>query len=148
MNPAPAPPSSKYKPGPGQKFKPGRFLPTSKEITQAMAEQLENLWKRASIPCVTSARIIAMIKSYHDKVTNISKSMKNKTNCVKLQSKLKAFIEDDRTKLFDISTCKCASFQACNCPTEHQVPKEEQKFLTDQKRLRKMIIGSLDKIIT
>ena len=53
-----------------------------------MAEQLENLWKRASIPCVsvTSARIIAMIKSYHDKVTNTSKSMKNRTNCVKFQN--------------------------------------------------------------
>ena len=66
-----------------------------------MAEQLENLWKRASIPCVTSARIIALIKSFHDKVANISKSMKTRTNCVKFQSKQKAFIEDARSKLFD-----------------------------------------------
>ena len=45
--------------------------------------------------------------------------------------------------LFDIGYCKCAS--SCSCPTDKRVPKEEKKFLNDQRKNRNMFIGEVDR---
>ena len=50
--------------------------------------------------------------------------------------------------LFDISTCKCTNFATCACSREKKVPAQEQQFLCDQRTVRKMYIGSIDKRTT
>lgn len=117
--------------------------PTVAEIGEIVAQKLEDLWHKASIPIVSHTRILQMIRNYHDKYRNMLKSFKGKGSRESYQLKLKAFQADAR-KLFDISACKCKEFNFCSCPREKKVPVEERPFLLDQRSKRKMIIGSLD----
>ena len=50
--------------------------------------------------------------------------------------------------LFDIKFCQCLKFAFCCYPKEMRVPKREQTFLTDQRGIRKMHIGELDKKVS
>ncbi|ESN92992.1 hypothetical protein HELRODRAFT_165142 [Helobdella robusta] len=65
----------------------------------------------------------------------------------KSQEKTLAFREVSEKTLFDISACKCGEdFDNCFC--KNKVPKRERDFLTDQRTVRKMIIGNTDKKIS
>ncbi|KAF2889984.1 hypothetical protein ILUMI_16189, partial [Ignelater luminosus] len=50
--------------------------------------------------------------------------------------------------LFGICSCKYKEIELCCCPRENKVPKEEQKFLLDQRQARKMQIGGIDRVLT
>ena len=56
--------------------------------------------------------------------------------------------KENLTKLFDITFCQCLNFTSCCCPKEMRVPKREQNFLTDQRAIRNMNIGELDKKVS
>lgn len=119
--------------------------PTFKDIAALVTERLEYLWKLASIPAVSNARIHQILKTYRDKMASIIKSMKSKKkNENQFQKNLNEFQNLAKTTLFDISACKCPDFTKCSCPPERQVPLKEQKFLLDQRNERKMAIGTLD----
>ena len=55
------------------------------------------------------------------------------------------FRNDAKTRLFDISACKCI-FEVCSCDKNRKVPSAEQAFLHDQRTLRLMAIGGIDKL--
>ena len=52
------------------------------------------------------------------------------------------------TNLFDITFCQCLHFTSCCRPKEMRVPKRDQSFLTDQRAMRNMHIGELDKTVS
>lgn len=85
-----------------------------------------------------------MIRSYNEKYKSIQKyfGVKKLTTST-LEAKLITF-QNDTDKLFDISSCKCASFDKCSCPNTKKVPEIERSFLLDQRTLRKMFIGAVD----
>ncbi|KAK4299397.1 hypothetical protein Pmani_001405 [Petrolisthes manimaculis] len=109
-----------------------------------VATHLLQVWQKASIPSVTSDRIIAMLKAYHDKYANILKTLSS-TSIKKetFNKKLDEFKQKSH-ELFDISACKCVSFSKCSCRKEKKVPLQEKPFLLDQRSERKMAIGSVD----
>lgn len=118
--------------------------PPFKDIAAVVTERLEYLWKLASIPTVSTARINQMLKSYRDKMANIIKSLNAKKKNESLQKNLEAFKKSTKTTLFDISACKCPDLTKCSCPPERRVPLKEQQFLLDQRSDRKMAIGTVD----
>ena len=84
-----------------------------------------------------------MFTDYYSKHKSILKSVTNKKfkNFDKKCAKFKSHAEKT---LFDISCCKCKSFSNCNCDRSRKIPEREQSFLTDQRTVRKMVIGNVD----
>lgn len=113
------------------------------EISRIISEKLQVIWAKADIPTVSSNRIIAMIKAYHQKYRNISKSMKSRSSNQTFKEKCENF-KVTAQKLFDISACKCKTFNDCTCTKSNKIPAREQKFIEDQRNQRKMAMGSLD----
>lgn len=125
------------------KHTPTSKEPTVSEIGETIATKLEDLWIKASIPVVTRARIMQMIRTYHDKYRNLLKSSKGKAGRESYQRKVETFKRDSK-KLFDIAACKCKNTNTCTCSRDRKVPIEERPFLLDQRCERKMMIGSID----
>ena len=121
--------------------------PTVAEISQRIAVQTEELWRKSSIPITTHARILQLIRGYHDKYMKLMNPVKGRQNDKAHKSILSIFAKDGDNKLFDIASCKCI-FKACHCAKPRKVPTDEQPFLTDQRTLRLMCISSVDIVAT
>lgn len=121
--------------------------PSYKDISDNVISCIESVWKKASIPVVSTRRIQDMIKKYHEKYRKIIKLLSAKGSANKLE-KVKTFRDDAKRKLFDICLCKCTELKRCNCSLSNKVPKEEQEFLLDQRTTRKMFIGSVNRALT
>lgn len=115
--------------------------PTVVEISEVVSANIERLWLKASIPVCSHTRVLQMIRTYHDKYMKLMKNIKRKTSMQKLES----FRANARTNLFDIAACKCA-FEACHCDKVRKIPVAEQQFLIDQRNLRMMCMGGVDKL--
>lgn len=120
--------------------------PSFKDIRDCVVSHVMNVWKRASIPTVSEKRIYDMLKSYHSKYVKMKKLEVRKSE--KNLQKLKDFQTQAEKKLFDASACKCEDFQLCSCSRLSKVPLEEREFLIDQRTTRKMVIGSVDALLT
>lgn len=116
--------------------------PSFQEVADIVVEKIENIWKKASLPTVSHSRVQQMVKAYHLKYKNLLKSHPNIP-----KKRLKGFLASTKV-LFDISPCKCLDFTKFNCPRKKRVPCDEQKFLTDQRSSREMIIGNTDVALT
>lgn len=117
-----------------------RKEPTITDISQKVAEDLERLWIKASIPVISHTRVLQMIRSYYDKYIKVKKNKKRSDYAAKADS----FRRDAKNRLFDIAACKCLS-GACNCDKPRKVPHVEQDFLHDQRSVRLMIMSNIDK---
>jgi len=116
--------------------------PSFKQITVVVAQQLETLWKRASIPHLSRKRITSMMQQYRLKINNLLKSKsKNSDN---FKSKVQKMRDMAAKTLFDISACKCLDFEQCTCTIKNKVPLAERDFLSDQRSERRMVIAGLD----
>lgn len=116
--------------------------PTVNEICDTLVPKIEQIWSRASIPVVSSKRILQMIRAYHGKYRNLLKS-KGRKGSDKFDCNLAKF-RKEAERLFDIAACKCVNFNTCTCIKEKKVPVVEQEFLSDQRSNRKMVIGNID----
>jgi len=114
--------------------------PTITDISQKVAEDVERLWIKASIPVISHTRVVKMIRSYYDKFIKVKKNKKRSDYAAKADS----FRRDAKNRLFDIAACKCLS-GACNCDKSRKVPHVEQDFLHDQRSVRLMIMSNIDK---
>ena len=121
--------------------------PSAKEISVELAGEIEVIWSKASIPCITTTRIIQLILDYHQKYRNLLKQMKGRKNVTSYNERCKNFVEAGK-KLFDICSCKYFNLKFCNCSKDRKVPSLEHYFLIDQRGENKMIIGANDKITT
>ncbi|CAH0552762.1 unnamed protein product [Brassicogethes aeneus] len=118
-----------------------RSDPSVKIISEKLAQTIIQIWETSSIPTVSKTRVEQKIRSYHDKYQSLMKSYKQRKNVPSYKSKLAKF-EEDSKQLFDIAACKC-DFAHCICDKK-KVPLREQSFLSDQRKNRKMVIGSVD----
>lgn len=116
--------------------------PSVSEIAEKVAIELEQIWRKASIPVVSQKRVVQKIRQYNDKYRGYIKHYKERQNRVSYKAQLKTF-KDESKQLFDLAACKC-DFNDCKCDKVYCVPVEEQKFLTDQRSLRVMFIGPVD----
>jgi len=114
----------------------------SSEIVAEVAKSVTDIWIKSSIPTVSMRRVHQKIESLHQQLRTILKG--------KGETKASAILlaKQDSLILFDISACRCLDFSNCTCPREVKVPALEHEFLLDQRKERKMIIGSLDKKTT
>ncbi|CAH0562964.1 unnamed protein product [Brassicogethes aeneus] len=117
--------------------------PSKFSIAAIVAQKVETVWKRASIPFLSRKRVVDMIVGYHTKYQNIIKPIISRDS-KHLSSKLSVF-KNRSGKLFDISTCKCKGINACKCNKSRKIPKREFNFLIDQRTDRQMVIGRADK---
>jgi hypothetical protein len=112
--------------------------PTVYEVSEIVTRKVESLWEKASLPIITHARVLQLLKAYHAKCKNLIKSLKRLS-----EEKLQEFYTSS-DKLFDLSSCKCKTFELCSCLRDRKVPIEEQDFLIDQRTNRKMYMKSVD----
>ena len=116
--------------------------PSISEIAEVVAQHLEKLWQKASIPIVTHTRVLQKIRQYQEKYKQIIKHYKSRQNRDSFKLQLKAF-QDESKQLFDVAACKC-DFSMCQCEKLNCVPIQERPFLADQRSLRLICIGSVD----
>ena len=83
--------------------------PLFKATAGLVAQRLEILWKKASIPHLSQKRITSMLQQYRHKINNHLKSKsKNSDNYKRKVQLLQDLVH---TNLFDISACKCLDFE-------------------------------------
>lgn len=111
-----------------------------KEIAKDLGTELQKLWGKASVPCVHLTRITQLILDNHSKYKTLVKN-KGKDCYNKQLENYKTLMQKE---LFDISCCKCKSFEECKCTQKRKVPVNEREFLSDQRGQRQMYIGKVD----
>lgn len=124
----------------------GSKQPLSSTVANIVAEKLEKIWQRASLPTISRPRIKDMILNYNTKHQTIIKPIKSRVS-PGLQIKLSKF-KSDSQRLFDICLCKCDSKLMCKCNKLNKIAESEWQFITDQRTERKMMIGNIDKAAT
>lgn len=90
---------------------------------------------------------MARIRAYHEKYRNILKPYESRKNVDSYKYKLLEF-QNESKKLFDIATCKCKTYDNCLCVKDRKVPLKEREFLSDQRTIRSMMIGTIDRNTT
>lgn len=115
--------------------------PSLGNLCLSLINELKVLWEKSSISVVSDQQILHKIKEYHKKYRDIKKPIK-KDGKLNISPKVIRFREFGEKQLFDISLCKCKDFLKCFCKIK--VPINERSFLTDQRTLRKMVIGKID----
>jgi len=123
--------------------KPKQYRNLVSDVCEEVAEKVMKQWELASIPIIDHRKIVKKIKAYHDKYRNLLKPYASRKNVKSYCDKIKLFRENGKS-LFDIATCKCESFDSCNCETLRKIPIAERIFLLDQRTDRKMTIGNID----
>ena len=118
--------------------------PSLKDISEILADKIENLWRKASISSVSHKRIVKMFVDYHQKYRNMIKSVNKPKPTDQLKVKLMTFQKHADNTLFDVSACKCLDFSKCSCEKVKKVPERERAFLNDQRCLRMMYMKGLD----
>lgn len=121
----------------------GKKEPTFSEISKDVTRQVQDIWRKASIPTVSDDRILKVLPLYHAKILKILKPYKGRQKNEAYNAKLESFREEARTKLFDVAACKC-DFVSCNCDKLRKVPLAERAFLQDQRTTRNMVMGGID----
>ena len=112
-------------------------------IALEVAEKVQAIYKRASIPCVTKKRIIPKIKKCNQTFRGIMKSYQSKnTSADVFKTKLKKF-KNDSKKLFDFASSKCEDLDFCSCAKEFKIPMLEKSLMKDRRTDRKMYIGNV-----
>lgn len=104
------------------------------------------VWQTSSIPTVSKPRVMALLKKQLKSYQNLKKII-NRKDSKEFKNKFASF-KNNISSLFDISYCKCTDFSTCRCPKEKKVPIKERDFLSDQRSVRKMYIGSIDQQTT
>ena len=124
----------------------GRDLPIF-YIAKEVAEKMQAIYNKASIPCVTKTRNIAKIKQYHKKYQGLLKSNRSTKNSAAFQTKMDNF-KNESNKLFDFASCKCKVIEKCKCAKEFKIPPLKREFMKHQRTDRKMFIGSCGLAVT
>lgn len=127
-----------------ERLRLGKLSKSNKEpafstIAQVVAKKVSNIYSDASIPQVSSFRVLQLIDNIHQKYRNIKKIIANKRKSD--QRKVDDFVSS-LNRLFDISSCKCLDMTNCKCSKERQIPENVRKFLFDQRNERKLRISS------
>ena len=120
--------------------------PLFKAIAAVVAQRLEILLKKASIPHLLQKRINSMLQQCRHKMNNLLKSKsKNSDN---YKRKVQLLRDSAHKNLFDINACKCLDVERCTCKLKNRVPLAERDFLCNQRSDCRMVIAELDRAAT
>lgn len=129
-----------------QSIKVGKVKePTVSEISELVASDVQAIWHKASMPIVSRTRVIKLIRTAHDEFRKLMKPYKGRQTDKKYLLKLNTYAGKSSKNLFDIAACKCDRGN-CKCPKDNKVPADEQDFLHDQRTMRLMFIGGVDRV--
>lgn len=117
----------------------GNLSPSVSQISSICSAEVESLSRKASIPIVSHALVLKLIRTFHDEFRTLMKPYNGRKDDRKYIEKLQNFQKKCREKLFDIAACKYVP-ESCKCPKSQKIPKEEQKFMTDQRTLEWWIL--------
>lgn len=134
--------------GDGKKL-PSHFLPTYEDIVEyyiflkenskkkvvIILDDVELLWQQTGIPILSRQRVKVLINSYINKYSKVLKSSGKddfQLRCENFKESSKCF--------FDISFCKCAIDENCNCDLQKKVPCQLKFFLNNQRTIRNLPI--------
>lgn len=117
---------------------------TVKETCRLVAQQVMDIYIKASIPTIEFDSIVRRVQRLIDKGSELRKYPESKRTSDAYQGNVSRFYE-----LFDVCSCKCydegiRNRNSCTCPRENKIPALEWPFWIDQKSDRKMVIGSID----
>lgn len=121
--------------------------PTVQEISERLAQEVLDIWQKASLPTVSRKRVLQLIRAYHDKYRSLMKPYQSRQTNKNYKQKIDTFKAESH-RLFDICSCKCKLISNCSCLKDSRVPKDEIIFLQDQRTTRKMMIGGVDLVAT
>ena len=65
--------------------------PSVNEISEKLADAVDDLWRKASIPMMSRKRIVKMFVDYHQKYRNLMKSVSKKNTTEIFKTKLIKF---------------------------------------------------------
>ena len=122
-----------------------QFLEKS-PIAEKVAEKVQSIYDRASIPCFNLKSIQRKILKDVEYYLKLKRRVKEPG--VKYEKDCKTFIENSG-KLLKVIFSKCRNFIPCNCPIDKKIPSREIEFLIDQRTERKLVIEyACDKVVT
>ena len=128
--------------------KNGVLEPSRHALCHAVSSKLVDIWSSYSIPTVSIKKIRDMVGETLNKHQKIRKNYNRDNGNPSFNIKLEEFRKNAK-KLFDIAACRCnLTKNQCNCHECLKVPKEEVRFLKDQRGSRAMVIGDIDKKTT
>ena len=125
-----------------KQLKTGSQEPKWTDIRNYVAKKVMGIWGKASLPYKSDKRVFSMIDSYHNTLVKLRKVPSKHKGTHLYQDKMRAFV-DQCNRLCDIGYCHCEA--QCCCPLAKRVPKDEVRFIRDQRSSRKMYIGGIDK---
>ena len=113
-----------------------------------VAQEVIEIYDKASIPTVELSSVVIRIKRLVNKVQELGKYSDAKKSSATYQEHLQSL-----ENLFDICTCKCFDNGArerssCKCPLTCKIPALEWEFWIDQKTKRNMLIGKVDSVVS
>ncbi|KAE8737193.1 hypothetical protein FOCC_FOCC017345 [Frankliniella occidentalis] len=122
------------------------YDPAIQEVSQVVADRVEEIWASASIPVISNRGILKAVIRFVEKCRKVEKNWKNPSPAV--QAGVDKLREEAR-KLLDVAQCKCLPAKPlCVCSPKDIVSSDEVPFLVDQRSDRKMAIGGIDKKAT
>ena len=113
---------------------------SNKDVIPQLSQALVDLWIRAGIPPQPLKNVKTKLMRLMDEGSKASKHGI-------IAERSKKFL-DSLNELFDIAACQCKDLLACNCAKELKIPARERDFLVDQRTVRRMQIGKVDKPVT
>lgn len=133
-------------------------------VANAIADEIEAIYVKASLPMVSKTRILQLIRTLHDKYYNIRKNFKRDKIYQEKQKEYTKYISDCESNLFDVCSCKCQIHLhcacdkpidkcicaqpvviECSCSADRKIPVLERKFVYAQRYHRIRKIGTVDK---
>ena len=115
-------------------------------LLSRMLDDVMQVWETSSLPTLSKPRVTELMRKRLDQYFDVKENLSRKES-ENFKKKLAKFHKSIGT-LSDISTIKCTNFETCACSREKKVPVQEQHFLSNQRTVRKMYIGSIDKRTT
>ena len=123
--------------------------PSMTDIAHTVAEKIQYIWIKASVPPMAA-------KSIQDKIKKLNESyLAVKAYPVARRSsapflKVKGTFLSKANTLFEVAACPCdlSIPRNCNCLPENKIPARECAFITDQRGPRQMVISTVDNVVT
>ena len=119
-----------------------------KDIAVTVANSIEALYEKASIPVISHKGVVKRILEFHNKYENLLKSFNKTKGTLKCSAETVASFKTKGKALFDVAACQCEPIESCTCEKARKVPQIEHAFLTDQRKHRLMVIGKVDADVT
>lgn len=99
--------------------------PPEWEVAKRVAQKIESIWKHASLPTVSTKRIIAMILAYHKHYRNIRKPLKSRKSPFILQKwkilrwNLRSYLTYVRVNAVVLNVVSVKEITKCPCWNKH-----------------------------